>query len=219
MALESDTQNADGSLAVMFYKNVEQDVVATAAEGRPICKEVDYIKIQVPGLALSEWDRPVEESDKNRFPIQWAKFLNRTNEDGNYEGTPIGDWKLISRSQAEQLRALKFYTVEAVAQAGDQHIQNIGMVAGMSPYAFRDKAKHYLESAKTEADFVHREEEIDQLREENAKLRLETEAMMQKMRAENEALRAENDARFATLLAAVGEKKPRARKKAETVEE
>lgn len=219
MALESDTQNADGSLAVMFYKNLEQDVVQTAAQGRPIYKEVDYIKIQVPGLALSEWDRPVEESDKNRFPIQWAKFLNRTNEDGNYEGTPIGEWKLISRSQAEQLRALKFYTVEAVAQAGDQHIQNIGMIAGMSPYAFRDKAKHFLESAKTEADITHREEEIDQLRAENAKLLAETDAKMAQLKAENEAMRADFDAKMSSLLAAVGEKKPRARKKAETVEE
>ena len=212
MALESDVQGADGRLAIKFYKHLQEDVVQTLAEGRPMFKEIDYIKIVVPGDSLSEIDRPVDDNDKNRFPIQWAKYLNRINEEGHYEGTPIAEWNLVSRSQAEQLRALKFHTVESIAQAGDNHIQNIGMIAGMSPYAFRDKAKLFLESAKTAADFGKREEEIDQLRAENAKLVAETDAKMK-------AMQEDFDAKLSSLLAAVGEKKPRAKKKAETVEE
>lgn len=212
MALESDVQGADGRLAIKFYKYLQEDVVATLAEGRPMFKEVDYIKIVVPGDALSEIDRPVDEHDKNRFPIQWAKYLNRINEEGHYEGTPIAEWNLVSRSQAEQLRALKFHTVESIAQAGDNHIQSIGMIAGMSPYTFRDKAKIFLESAKTAADFSHREEELDQLRAENARIKAETDAKM-------EAMQKDFDAKLSSLLAAVGERKPRAKKKAETVEE
>jgi hypothetical protein len=44
----------------------------------------------------------------------------------------------------EELRALKFYTVESVANAADAQLQRIGMVAGMSPYAFRDAAVRFL---------------------------------------------------------------------------
>ena len=212
MALESDIQGADGRLAVLFYKYLQEDIVKTLEEGRPMFREVDYIKIVTPGDSLTEIDRAVTESDKNRFPLQWAKYLNRVNDEGHYEGTPISEWSLVSRSQAEQLRALKFYTVESIAQAGDQHIQNIGMIAGMSPYTFRDKAKSYLEQAKTSADFSHREEELDQLRAENARIKAETDAKMAEMRAEF-------DSKMSSLLAAVGEKKPRAKKKAETVEE
>lgn len=211
MALESDNSNADGRLAVQFYKRVEEDKAATAAEGRTICKEVDYVKIQVAGDSLNEIDRAVYESDKLRFPTLWAKYLNRVNEEGRFEGTPLTEWTLISRSQAEQLRYLKFHTVESIANASDLQIQALGMAAGMAPHTFRDKAKNFLDSAKSTADFDKRQEELDQLRAENAKIKAETEAKM-------EAMRAESDAKFASLLAAVGEKKPRS-KKAETVEE
>lgn len=212
MAIESDIQGADGRLAVKFYKYLQEDVVQTLAEGRPMFREVDYIKIVVPGDSLVEIDRAVEQMDKDRFPIQWAKYLNRVNEEGHYEGTPIAEWALVSRSQAEQLRALKFYTVESVAKAGDQHIQNIGMIAGMSPYSFREKAQQFIDSAKTAADYSQREEELDHLKAENARIKEETDAKMAEMRAEF-------DLKMSSLLAAVGEKKPRAKKKAETVEE
>lgn len=210
--LESDRMGADGRLAIKFYKYMQEDVAATLAEGRPICKEIDYIKIVVPGDTLSEIDRPVYESDKTRFPIQWANYLNRTSAEGNYEGTPLKEWNLISRTQAEELRGRKFYTVEQIASASDQQLQSIGMLAGMSPYTFRDKAKAFLDSAKTVADLTNREEEINTLRAENDKIKAETNAKM-------EAMKADFDAQLASLLAAVGEKKPRAVKKVEQVEE
>lgn len=211
MPIESDIQGADGRLAIKFYKHAEKNEIESIAMGRPIFHEVDYIKIMVPGDTLSEIDRPVLESDKTRFPIQWANYMNRVNMEGKFEGTPLTEWSLISRSQAEQLRAMKFYTVESIANASDQQIMNIGMAAGMSPYAFRDKAKHFLESAKTAADFTNRAEELDQLRAENARIKAETDAKMK-------AMQEEFDAKLSSLLAAVGEKKPRA-KKAKTVEE
>ena len=218
MAIESDSNGADGRLAIKFYKFAELNKEATLAEGREIYKEVDYIKIVVPGDALSEIDRPVYESDKTRFPLQWANYLNRTSAEGKYEGTPLLEWALISRSQAEQLRAAKFYTVEQIASASDQQLQSIGMAAGMSPYTFRDKAQKFLDSAKTVADFSKREEELDQLRAENARIKAETDATMAAMKAENEAMKADFDAKLSSLLAAVDGKKPKA-KKAETVEE
>jgi len=188
MAIESDRMGADGRLAIKFYKYLHEDVAATMAEGRPICKEIDYIKIVVPGDTLSEIDRPVYESDKTRFPIQWANYQNRVGAEGNYEGTPLKEWNLVSRSQAEELRARKFYTVEQVASASDQQLQSIGMSAGMSPYTFRDKAKAFLDSAKTEADFTQRAEEIEQLRLENERIRKESDEKMAKLQAQLDGL-------------------------------
>lgn len=201
MAIESDRMGADGRLAIKFYKYLQEDVAATMAEGRPICKEVDYIKIVVPGDTLSEIDRPVYDSDKTRFPIQWANYQNRVGAEGSYEGTPLKEWNLVSRSQAEELRARKFYTVEQVASASDQQLQSIGMAAGMSPYTFRDKAKAFLDSAKTEADFTQRAEEIEQLRLENEKIRQESDEKIAKLQAQMEG-----------LMSVMAEKKPRAKK-------
>lgn len=210
MAIESDHNGSDNRLAVKFYRDTFEDIVATQLQGRAIYKEVDCIKIIVPGDSLSEIDRPVLESDKIRFPIQWANFMNRQGAEGKYEGTPLSEWPLITRSQAEGLRSQKFYTVESIATGSDQQLQSIGMLAGMSPYTLRDKAKLFLESAKTAADFSNREQEIATLKAENDKIKAETDAKIA-------AMQAEFDAKLTSLLAAVSEKPPR-RKKAKGIE-
>jgi hypothetical protein len=188
MAIESDISNADTRLAVKFEKREVQDMVKTLEENRPIFKEVVFIKIAVPGDALTEIDRPMYEHDKNRFPLQWASYLNRQGEEQNYSGTSLKEWPLITKSQAEELRGLKFHTVESIAMATDQAIQKIGMLAGMSPYSFREKAQSFLKMAKEGADVSAREAELNALKEENAKIKAEAEEKYQKQQAQIEAL-------------------------------
>jgi hypothetical protein len=129
-------------------------------------------------------------------------------------GTPLSEWPLVSKSQAEELRGMKFPTVESIANASDQQLQRIGMAAGMSPYAFRDKAKAFLNLATTAAETDKREQEINALKEELAKKDLET----AKMKQETEAKLALMQEQMATILAAVGEKKPRKPKAVATEE-
>jgi len=216
MAIESDVANPDSRLAVKFYKRPVKLEDESIAQGRPIFQEYDFIKILVPGDALTEIDTYVTENHKTRFPIQWANYMNRTGSEIGFSGTPITEWPLISVSQAEELKGIKFHTVESIAHSSDQQLQRIGMIAGMSPHNFREKAKAFLNLASESAEVSKREEELTQLREENAKIKAETDAKIAQLRTENEAIRAENDARFASLLAAVGEKKPKA-KKAEAI--
>ena len=215
MALPSDEQNADSRLQVRFYKRPVQQEQETLEAGRPIFKEFDFVHICVAGDTLTEIDTYVMPSHKLRFPIQWAQYQNRIgSSDEQIVGTPVSEWSLVSKSQAEELRALKFHTVEAVANASDQQLQRMGMAAGMSPYAFRDKAKAYLNKASDTAEVTKREEELEQLKQELAKKDQET----AKMKAETEAKLAQMQDQMAAILAAVGEKKPR-KKKAESVEE
>jgi hypothetical protein len=128
-------------------------------------------------------------------------------------GTPVSEWPIVSKSQAEELRALKFHTVEAIAHASDLQLQRMGMAAGMSPYAFRDKAKAFLNLATNAAETDKRESEINSLKEELAKKDLET----AKIKAETDAKLAQMQDQMAAILAAVGEKKTR--KKAVATEE
>ena len=116
-------------------------------------------------------------------------------------GTPLEQWPQITRSQAEELRGLKFYTVESVADCSDQQLQRIGMVAGMSPHNFRLKAKAFLNLANDSAEVAQREAELQALRQENDKIKAETDAKLSKMQEQMEA-----------LLAAVAEKTPKTRK-------
>lgn len=214
MALESDIPNANSRLVVFFHKKMKQNEEKTLKEGRPIFDEVIYIKKMIPGDSLNIIERPMYESDKNEFPLHWAHFMNKQGDDQMISGTPLIEWPIITTAQAEELRALKFYTVEQVAGASDAQIIKIGMLAGMSPYSFRDKAKAFLDKAKGLADDAKRDEELNLLKqelaqkaEENAKIKAETEAKLATMQEQMTA-----------ILAAVGTKKTGRKPKAQVEE-
>jgi hypothetical protein len=206
MALPSDQQGADSRLQVRFYKKSVQQEQESIDAGRPIYKDFDFVHICVAGDTLTEIDTYALNSHKQRFPMQWANYMNRVGaHDEEVIGTPLAEWPLVSKSQAEELRAMKFHTVESIANASDQQLQRMGMSAGMSPYAFRDKAKAFLNLATSAAETDKREQEINALKEELAKKELET----AKIRQETEAKMALMQEQMASILAAVGEKKTR----------
>jgi hypothetical protein len=201
MAIDSDVQNADSRLAVQFYKKAVKQEFESNEAGRPIFKEFDFVRIMIPGDNLTEIDTYARDSHKQRFPRQWAHYQNQTQGHQDIIGTPIDQWPQITRAQAEELRGLKFPTVESIADCSDQQLQRIGMVAGMSPHNFRQKAKAFLNLATESAEVSAREAEMQALREENDKIKAETDAKLAAMQEQMSA-----------LLAAVAEKKPRTRK-------
>ena len=201
MAIDSDTQGADARLAVQFYKkSVKQDIASDEA-GRPIFKEFDFVRIMIPGDNLTEIDTYAQESHKQRFPRQWAHYQNQVANHQDIIGTPLDQWPQITRSQADELRGLKFHTVESIADCSDQQLQRIGMVAGMSPHNFRIKAKAFLNLANDSAEVAQREAELQALKAENDKIKAETDAKLAAMQEQMSA-----------LLAAVAEKTPKTRK-------
>jgi hypothetical protein len=214
MALPSDENNADSRLQVKFYKRPVQQEQETLEAGRPIYKEFDFVHICVAGDTLTEIDTYALNSHKVRFPIQWARYQNRIgSEDQDVVGTPVSEWPLVSKSQAEELRAMKFYTVESIANASDQQITRMGMAVGMSPYAFRDKAKSFLNLATSAAETDQRAQEIEKLRQELAEKELESVRIKQ----ETDAKFAQMQEQMQQILAAVGEKRTRTRKPKEEV--
>lgn len=215
MALPSDENNADSRLQVRFYKKPVHQEQESLDAGRPIYKEFDFVHICVAGDTLTEIDTYALENHKLRFPIHWANYQNRVGaNDQEVVGTPVSEWPLVSKSQAEELRAMKFHTVESIAHASDAQLQRMGMAAGMSPFAFRDKAKSFLNLATSSAETDKREAEINALKEELAKKDLET----AKMKSETDAKLALMQDQMAAILAAVGEKKTRKPKAVATEE-
>lgn len=208
MAIESDIQGADSRLAVQFYNRAVKNEDKSAEAGRPIFEDKIYIKIVVPGDNLSEIDRPMYNEDKGRFPKHWYDFQNRHGDDEVVTGTPLEEWALLTKGQAEELKGLKFRTVESIANCADVQLQRIGMIAGMSPHSFRDKAKAFLNIAQTSADSEKREAEIQSLREANEQVKAEADAKLAKMQEQLE-----------TLMSLMAEKKKPGRKAKEIVEE
>lgn len=197
--------NPDSRLAVRFYTKAVKNEYETKQQGHPIFFNMDYVQIMVPGDDKTIIDQPARDDHKARFPLQWAHYKNCKQDDSHEMGTPLSEWPILQTSQVEELRGLKFYTVESIANASDSNIQCIGMIAGMSPYSFRERAQRFLKVA-------HEEAYAGAVEEKNKLLEVEL--------AENRAKMAEMEAKLAQLLeASVSEKPKRGRKpKAETVE-
>lgn len=177
--IESDVANADSRLAVRFYQKEMPNAFESAKEGRPIFYMADFIRIEVPGDRNSIIDTFVRDEHKHRFPIQWARYQNEKRDLGetDVQGTMLKDWPLLTSAQAAELKHFNFYTVEQIASASDSGLSNVGMVAGMSPHALREKAKAYLANAKDSAvvqaqadELRKRDQEIEALKSQMAEL-------------------------------------------------
>lgn len=151
--------NSDSVLAVKFYQKEVENQFLTDQNQRPIKYMADFVRIEIPGNMLSIIDTFSNDDHKQRFPIQWAQYQNsRTAE--QMQGTPLHDWPLLTSAQASELRHFKFYSVEQVAGASDQQVNQVHMIVGMGGLAFRDRARAFLNTANGAAESVKREEEL-----------------------------------------------------------
>lgn len=165
--------NPDSLLHVTFYTKAIRDNYKSEKEGRPIFFDVPYVRILTPGNQLSEIDTPAREDHKQRFPLHWAAFENSQGKGEQIIGTPVEEWASITRSEAESLKAMKFFTVEQIAGASDLQSQRLGMNSTM----LRQKAKAFLASAQDTAleqkqavEIARKDDQIRDLNEKLAKL-------------------------------------------------
>jgi hypothetical protein len=132
----------DESLLVKFFLKPRPDRIATEKEGRPIYKDVEYIDIKIPGDRAGGVCRPARPRDIARFQKHYDAFKSRT-EEVVIEGTPLVEWSLIGRSQAEELSFFNVKTVEQLAAMSDS---NAAQFMGMNN--LKAKANDWLDIAK-----------------------------------------------------------------------
>lgn len=165
--------NPDDQLHVHFYSRPVYQAFQSQAEGRAIYKDCDMVKIHMPGNQLNNVDTFVDDTHKARFPRQWAHYKNTKSGGESYVGTPVSEWPMITASRAMELKAMKFFTVEQIANASDQQIQALGMDAA----GLRLKAQRFLQLAKGEADDNAMQKELKKRDEQIAELMQKVEAL------------------------------------------
>ena len=132
----------DEKLIVAFYSDAVEDVGASKREGRPIYRDVVFVRIQIPGdRDLNVIERPAEDKDKARFPRQWERY--QRGEAVSTEGTPLEVWPIMTKGLVKMLKAQNIATVEQLANVDDSNLRNLGIGAR----EMRDRAKAYLEDA------------------------------------------------------------------------
>ena len=156
----------DAELAVQFYMRPVKDERESAKEGRPIFRDVPYVKIQIPGDKLSAWEGRVTEEHRMRFPRQWEMFEagHRTEQ---IVGTPLKEWPALTASQVAQMNALGIYTVDQLAALSDTGLERLGMHAR----TLQKKARAFLEAATSTAPIEQLTAENERLKEEMAAMR------------------------------------------------
>ena len=157
MPLDSDVANGDSQLQVEFFITE-----AKGWEGQP------FVRINIPGDKNTIIEQPVREDHKQRFPRQWLYFQMKNSEgEAPVIGTSLEQWaredkETINMAHVEELRILKFQTVEQVALASDSQLQRIGMGGP----GLREKAKNYL----TRKNRSETAEELDNTKKQLAEL-------------------------------------------------
>ena len=170
--------NPDSALVVKFYSQAVQQPFLTVKEGRPIFHDVDYIMIFTPGDQLNIIDTIARPDHKNRFAQQWAAYQAGKAGDQQLVGTPVTAWPFLTASQAEEFKALKFFTVEQIANSSDLQLQRIGMTGGMNAHVIRDRAKAYLSAAAGTAPIEAQAQENAELKERLAAMEKQVQAML-----------------------------------------
>ena len=131
-------------LIISFELEPVEQVAASIEAGRPIFKEVEHIRIIIPGDKHTEIFRKATDADRKMYADEYSRF--KRNEAEQTYGTPLREWNAVSRSVAKELEYFNVSTVEQLAGLSDQAVQKIGMGGA----ELVRKAKVFLESSASE---------------------------------------------------------------------
>jgi hypothetical protein len=182
MERESGMPEHVPAVAVAFGMYPIEDQKQTAERGTPWYKDVEYIKIAIPGDRNSIYFQPADPRHKVRFPQAYRAFKERTRT-GITDGKPLTLWPPISRGLAWSLMAAHVHTVESLAQLTDDHLSKFPQ----NVREFRDKARAYIEEAtsgaalnKAETDKAQMQATIEALQAQITALQQQTLERQQK---------------------------------------
>jgi hypothetical protein len=133
------------AVGVGFGLNAVEDEAKSTEAGRKIFKEVEFVKIMVPGDKQSVFLQPATAQHRQRFPRAYAMFKQLGTM--AVEGTPIETWPMITRAEAMTLKANNVLTLEMLC---DVHDGNLGKL-GFNARELQAKARAYLANAKDSA--------------------------------------------------------------------
>lgn len=144
----------DEKLPVQFYMGCIPDDGETAKQGRPIFRDVECIKIF--NSKDNVIDRPVRDTDRQRWPGAYGAWKQTGASEPGASGTRLEHWPLMTRAQVEEYRFFKVYTVEQLAELPDSTVQKI-----MGAVKLKQMAKLAVEAARGEEPFRRMQAEIE----------------------------------------------------------
>lgn len=149
---ESQQDEADKKLFVVFFREAVHSEFKSLEAGRPIFDDVDMIRIHTPG-SRDTLVNMVHQGYINRFPKQWAQYKQGLEQ--TVSGTPLTQVPWLTKSQVAELMAMNIKSVEQLAGMPDNVAQKF-----MNHHALKQQATAYLEAAKGAAPLLKMQEEL-----------------------------------------------------------
>lgn len=159
-----------------FYTDAVEFKAESEKAGRPIFRDVPFVRIIIPGDANNIIERVAKDGDKQRFPQAWARY-----EAGEKDG-PVGMrlemWPQITRAQVKEAKYFEVHTVEQMSQLSDAHCQKLGM----GFMELRNKAKSFLNLAADTAAATRQAAENERMAATIAELQAQVKALSDEKR-------------------------------------
>jgi hypothetical protein len=171
-------EEGTGRLIVEFSMEPIKDEEKTAAEGRPIFVEQEWIKIRVPGDKDNNVSREIRPGDKERFPQHWAAFQNKTKV--VLEGTLLEAIPFLTKSQVLEFTSIGIRTAEQLVGMADANTQKI-----MGYQSLKTKINTFLEAAKGAAPALKLQAELEKRDAEIAMLKQMVETLGERVDSQN----------------------------------
>lgn len=159
---------------VQFRMESRKAGAESRKKGRPVYVDLPVVDITNPNDQMSRVVRAATDQDKIKYRKAWTAFVNEQGADG-VSGTPLREWRGVTRAQAHEAAYFKVLTVEQLADAGEDVIAELGP----EWYALRKDAALYIQDSDAGAS-------AKAAAEENADLRKQLEEM-QRLLAEKSA--------------------------------
>jgi hypothetical protein len=154
--------DGDSKLFAVFYQDTELDDQQSQEMGRPVHRNVDLVKIIVPGQKDSVVAKATFEYQQ-RFPKQWAQYKQREEQVGT--GTPLSELSFLTRAQVADLKAINVHTAEQLAGMNDSNSHSL-----MGFHSIKERARNYIENAAGQAPLLKLQAQIDELAAKNEEL-------------------------------------------------
>jgi hypothetical protein len=192
-----------------FFMDTVEDRRASIDAGRPVFREIESVKVIIPGLIASVVVHRVNEEHRQRWPEQYAAF--KAGQDPVLNGTPLEEWPILNKAAISELRHAQIRTVEELAALSDIAVQGIGM----GGQVLRERARGWLDDAQHEAFTNRLLHDNDLLRSEVGALKTQNEELSRHLTLVSARIGALEERRggFATLVP--GEADPFERAKTE----
>lgn len=178
---QGNSMNPAPSVYVEFFVEAQADKAASLAEGRPIFRDTEMVRIRFPGDMKRELvERASVKCQRDKQSGQWMDY--RAAYPRHYEafqqgrilsreGTPVEQAPFLTASQRAEMKGLAIHTVEALAGVTDGNVARLGM----NGRALREQARAYLDAASGSAT-------VTALAAENAEMKAQMERLMAQLR-------------------------------------